>query len=463
MSAITNKYLQVLAEIASENNITPYLVGGSVRDHLLGKKYSDFDFTAQNVQNLANRFAAETRSPCISLDATPGRNTLRVIVQKQFHFDFTDMQGQSIKEDLAQRDFSINAMAISLADFLAGRETVIDPIRGQEDLRDKIMRVLPGPIFPADPLRMLRAFRFASSLQFKISEETIQQIEIEKSHLAKTALERIYYEWILFLSGERVHELLLLMDRTGLLQCAFPETAELRQSSENLTSAWEISLQTFKRLEDLLSIPETIVPSANHAGFLTGRKKVLLKFSALLHRLNPAFLDGGSSSRVKIEKTSKIVQLLKRLTASNADIRFIYRTIHCQQEACASNLEFAGSRINESLLYRFAKKYDEELMAGIFLSSAVQSASDIDADPFLQSARRVTEFYFQRYLPAMDQKPIIGGDDLIRDFKLTPSPLFQLILNQVEEGRVLGTIESKTEATAIAQKIIATHKTEQET
>jgi len=103
------------------------------------------------------------------------------------------------------------------------------------------------------------------------------------------------------------------------------------------------------------------------------------------------------------------------------------------------------------------------LMAGIFLSSAVQSASDIDAEPFLQSAHRVTEFYFQRYLPAMDQKPLIGGDDLIRDFKLTPSPLFQLILNQVEEGRVLGTIESKTEATAIAQKIIATHKTEQET
>ena len=465
MSARTQKYLQVLSEISSEYSGDLYLVGGTIRDHLLGKDCSDFDFTAKNVHDLATRFAAETQSPCIPLDATPGRNTLRVIVQKEFHFDFTEMQGNSIDADLAQRDFSINAMAIPLKDFLGDKKAVIDPNRGQADLHDKIIRVIPGPIFSADPLRMLRAFRFASSLEFEISRETIRQIEIEKSQLKKTALERIYFEWILFLSGKRVFELLQLMDRTGLLQCIFPEMAELRSPSTTHASGWEISLQTFKRLENLLSIPETIVPSKDHAGFLTGRKKALLKFSALLHRLNPDFLDGSSSSRVKIDEQTKTVRLLKRLTASNADIRFVFRAIQCLQEAIESHLDFAGDKINESVLYRFTKKYDTELMAGIFLASAVQSASenDRDTEPFLQAGHRVIEFYFQRYLPAMENITLITGDDLIRDFKLTPSPLFQEILDKVEEGRVLGAVQSKNQAQTIVQQIIATHNTEQKT
>jgi poly(A) polymerase len=268
---------------------------------------------------------------------------------------------------------------------------------------------------------------------------------------------------MLFLNGERVYELLQLMDRTGLLQCAFPETAELRSSSKVEADAWEISLQTFKRLESLLSIPETIIPATDHAGFLTGRKRALLKFAALLHRLDPPCMNGVS--RVKIDDEAKIVRLLKRLTASNADIQFIFRTIQCQQEAIKTNLEFAVVSINESVLYRFTKKYDTELMAGIFLACAVQSASGKDGETelFLQAAHKVTEFYFQRYLPAMDHKSLINGDDLIRDFKLTPSPLFQLILNEVEEKRVLGIIQSKKQATEIAQQIIATHNTEQET
>jgi poly(A) polymerase len=464
MSAATEKYLQILSEIASNENADLYLVGGTIRDYLLGKVCSDFDFTAKDVQSLANKLAVETHSPCISLDATPGRKTFRVIVQKQFHFDFTDMQGNSIEDDLKQRDFSINAMAMRLPDFLADKNSVIDLNQGQIDLRDKIIRVLPGPTFLDDPLRMLRAFRFASSLKFNLSQETIRQIEIEKSNLGKTAQERIYYELILFLSGERIFELLQVMDRTGLLQSALPEIAELRSLSEAHASAWKISLQTFKRLEDLLSLPETVIPSPNLAGFLTGRKKALLKFSALLHRMNPAFVNEVSSSRIKIDEASKIVRLLKRLTASNADIQFIFRSIQCQQEAIESNLGFADAKINESLLYRFTKKYDTELMAGIFLARAVQSATEneLETEAFLQAAQQVTEFYFQQYLPAMENEPLITGDDLIRDFKLTPSPLFQLILNEVEEGRVLGTIQSKNQAATIAQQIIVTHNTKHE-
>ena len=104
-------------------------------------------------------------------------------------------------------------------------------------------------------------------------------------------------------------------------------------------------------------------------------------------------------------------------------------------------------------------------MPGIFLACAVQSASENNAktESFLQSAHRIVEFYFQRYLPAMDNKALIDGDDLIRHFKLSPSPLFRLILEEVEEGRVLGTIKSKIEAMETTQKFLESHKIEQGT
>ena len=460
MGASLKKYLPVLLEVASRSGDDLYLIGGTIRDHLLGQESSDFDFTAKNVQNLAHQFASETKSPCIPLDATPGRETLRVVVNKQFYFDFTSMQGNSIEEDLAQRDFSINAMAMRLEDFLEGKETLIDINRGQEDLDKKTIRVLPGSTFSNDPLRMLRAFRFASSLEFDIDAETIRQIETEKSNLQKTAQERVYYEWILFLSGTRVFKLLNLMDQTGLLQCALPETTELRQPLGTHANAWKTSLQTFNRLEDLFSNSQTIIPSTSHAEFLAGRKMALLKFAALLHGLNPAFSRELSNPIIKIDEQTKTVWLLRRLKASNADIQFIFRTILCQQEARELSLEFADTQIDESVLYRFAKKYDRELMAGIFLARAVQSATENNGETgsFLLATRQLLDFYFQRYLPAMNHKALMTGDDLIRQFKLTPSPLFRLILDEVEEGQVLGTIKSKDQATAIAQQIIETHK-----
>lgn len=446
MGSPAKKYLQILSEIASGIDHALYLVGGSIRDTLLGKECSDFDFTARNIETLARSFAVGVQSSFVHLDNTPGRETFRVIVEKQFSFDFTEMQGDSIEEDLAQRDFTINAMAIRLDDFLAGRDAFIDLHRGQEDLANKIVRVVPGPIFSSDPCRMLRAFRFAGALNFKIDAETLKKIESEKNNLEKTAPERIYHEWILFLSGQQVFKLLQVMDETGLLQCVLPETGELRAIAEGQLNAWETGLATFSFLENLISHPKPVIPLANSLQFLTGKRTAVLKFAGLLYPLTP----------------SSIVLLLKRLRASNADIQFIHRTILCQREAVDSNLDFAGEKFDEPEMYRFVKKNASELMAGIFLACAVKSTfkkgDQTKTEEFYQAACRVSGFYLERYLPAMERKILLDGKDLIQNFKLPPSPLFRIVLDRVEEARVLGTIHSKSEAEKLAQEIIQIQK-----
>ena len=462
MGSSIKKYLQVLSEIASHSDDVLYLVGGSIRDTLLGKECSDFDFTAQNIHKIARRFASDTQSSFVNLDNTPGRETFRVIIEKQFTFDFTEMQGNCIEEDLAQRDFTFNAMAIRLNDFLEESDTFIDLNRGQADLMNKMVRVVPGPIFSSDPCRMLRAFRFAGTLNFDIEAETLRKIENEKANLKNTAPERIYHEWILFLDGQQVFNLLRLMDQTGLLEYVLPETAELRAVAEGQTNAWEISLRTFKHLENLLPNPETIIPPNSPLSFLADKRTALIKFAGLLYRLMPPSSSDPSILKRKLDEPSKIVLLLKRLRASNADIQFTYRTILCQHEAEDSNLDFAREIIDDSRMYRFVKNNESELMSGIFLACAVKSTfgkgHEAQTEEFYQAAYRVSEFYFERYLPALEHKTLLDGKDLIRNFKLPPSPLFQIILNQVEQARVLGTIKSKSEAEAVAQKIIQTQQ-----
>ncbi len=462
LSAPIKKYLLVLSGITGKNGHDLYLVGGTIRDHLLGKECSDFDFTGKNIKETARQFAADTQSAFVNLDSTPGRETFRIIIEKQFNFDFTELQGDCIEADLTQRDFTINAMALRLNDFLEERDALIDINQGRSDLENKIVRVQQGPIFSSDPCRMLRAFRFASTLKFEIDADTLDKIKTEKILLNKTAPERIYYEWLLFLGGHKVFNLLQLMDGTGLLECVLPETAELRELDASLTSAWQTSLDTFVYLENLLPNPETTIPPDSPLSFLTGKSSALLKFAGLLYRLMPSSTNDLSPVKRKLEEQSKVVLLLKRLRASNADIQFIYRTIVCQQEAINSNLDFAGGTIDESQLYRFVKNNESQLLAGIFLACAVKSTIENEpnsqTEEFYQASHRVGEFYFERYLPAMDRKPLLDGKDLIQNFKLPPSPLFQSLLEQVEEARVLGTIQSKSEAEALAQEIIQTQQ-----
>ena len=353
------------------------------------------------------------------------------------------MQGSGIEEDLSQRDFTVNAMAVPLKDFIAGKQNLIDPHGGQSDLRDKIIRSVPGPVFTADPLRMLRAFRFAATLKFAIEPGTLAQITETSVRISETAAERIYYELILFLKAPRVFDLLNRMDESELLEYILPMTKEFRH------------LHTFKTLEDYLSSPESFALATEAESIIAGRKSALLKLACLLQGLDTPSPELKASGQ-GIYEESKAVSLLKNLRASNADIHFVFQTIQCQEEATASDLDFTEEPINEPALYQFVKKYDEELIPGLLLACAVSASLPENKETFIEAVHRVSVFYFHRYLPAMNNEAFLNGNDLIQQFKLSPSPLFRVILDHLQEGRVLGTITSRQQAEQEARNIIDT-------
>jgi tRNA nucleotidyltransferase/poly(A) polymerase len=444
MSIDLTTQLKNVSAVGIKHAVNLYMVGGTLRDFLLGRDCSDYDFTAIGAKEIAMEFSTTQKLPLVKLDNTPGRETFRVVLQDNFYFDFTEMQGATINEDLSQRDFTINSIAIHLDDFLLNKKTYIDPFNGQEDLLKKSVRKIPGPVFISDPLRLIRAFRFACTLGFAIDSDTLDQISKHREKISHVSVERIYYEWILTLESFDASGILQTMDKVGLLQSVFPEIKQIKDSPQ-----WKHCFSSCNTLDSyfkgsLKAIPLQIDPRVSEP---TTRKCALLKFAALL--VPWTTLSDSINARV--------MALMQRLHASNSDQRFLLQCLQIFKDIMRSELDFVN-QLPESpaKIYQFVKQSAEELVPTFVLawSHIASSQSARDQETYLLRMQSVLKFYYKIYLPAQKTPALMDGTILQKKFKLSPSPLFRTILAKVEEGRVLGTIKNHNEAAVAVQKII---------
>lgn len=421
MDSSTKSILLELLNFSTSRNQKLFVVGGTLRDFLSQKPYSDFDLTGRNAAEIGTSFSRSLNFTCVPLDKTPGRCTTRVILDQKQHLDFTDLQGKNIEADLSQRDFTINAMGQLLSDFLSGRKNIIDPHNGQDDLKNGKIRVLPGPIIPSDPLRMLRAFRFAATLGFEIDEDTLTKISLHKIRLRESAPERIWYELTLFFKAPTTFLLLKAMHDCGLLDCLFKVSDE--------------AFAQYQRLDSLLKDPGKFSPEFGaqftNQSFL-GRH-YLLKLSAL--RMNPRRSSGTGE--------------IQDLRLSNDEIRFMERaqdgTRHLS-EMCL------GGNPGQNETYEVTRKIHTELLASIVLFIA--SFDNTNAEGPALFCNHILKFYYEQFLPAMNERPLLTGDDIIHQFRLSPSPVFGNILNSVQKAQVLGNITTREDAIALAENLI---------
>ncbi len=231
----------LLSEVAEEMNVRCCLVGGYVRDIFLKNSSQDIDIvTVGKGIELAESVAAKLgRSARVNVFKNFGTAQLRYgPLELEFvgarresyqrHSRKPIVEDGSLEEDLLRRDFTINAMAISLnqADF----GELIDPFDGQSDLKKKILRTPcdPDMTFSDDPLRMMRALRFATTLQFNIHPETFKAIRRNKERISIVSAERIIDEIQKMMMAERPSEGFRLMDNSGLLDIILPELAALK-------------------------------------------------------------------------------------------------------------------------------------------------------------------------------------------------------------------------------------------
>ena len=236
---IQSRELRSIGRLADTLNAEVYVVGGYVRDKLLGKDVQDVDvLVVGNGIEFAKRAAEEFGNPTIATYEKFGTAMMHLgplkvefvgARKESYSKDSRNpvVEVGSLHDDLSRRDFTVNALAVSLNSASWGEMT--DPFHGYADLEAKILRtpLEPSRTFTDDPLRIMRAMRFASQLDFSLEKETLDAISTMKERLAIIAQERITDEFMKILTSSKPSVGLRLMFDTGVMSVVFPEVAEL--------------------------------------------------------------------------------------------------------------------------------------------------------------------------------------------------------------------------------------------
>lgn len=241
MIHLSNPVFKLISKIAFENNTELYVIGGYVRDILLERPTNDIDIVVlgngiEFAQKLAIAIGRKTNVTVFKNFGTA------MLCYKDFEIEFvgarkesyrTDsrkpiVENGSLEDDQKRRDFTINAMAIGLGKRNHGE--LIDPFNGAEDLKNKILRTPldPGITFSDDPLRMMRAIRFAAQLKFKIEKNTLKAIEENRERIDIVSQERITEELNKIILSEKPSTGFKIMDQTGLLEKILPEVHAMK-------------------------------------------------------------------------------------------------------------------------------------------------------------------------------------------------------------------------------------------
>ena len=352
------------------------------------------------------------------------------------------MQGDSIKNDLAQRDFTMNAMALPLPEIIRDETAIIDLYAGQNDIKNKIVRALPGPVFESDPLRMLRAYRFAATMDFNIETNTLKNIEALCSQIKQVAKERIIRELLLYLEAKKPNQSPFI--HSGLLENIIPE---LRGHVNTPFSKLIVT-----NLEKNIAEPNNIL---NEYGpdvktyLKCDQRKALLLLSGIL-----SLLASRENSNVKNKIPNIIIKILTELRMSKAEISFIERTLSFQIRALKEMQSLFNVDKNLRGIYNFVKGAGNELIASLLLASATFNGQADENIQFNKYLYGTYNFYYKWYLPSQNSPALINGDDLTNLFNLEPSPLFKTIIDKIEEERVLKLINTREEAESRVKMMI---------
>src|SRR5262245_2609557 len=286
--------LQRLLVFAEQRGVELYTVGGTLRDICLGRPVHDVDVAVMgDVTKFASGFANHLRAAYVPMDAERGE--VRVVYRKRDVLDFARLRGETIISDLRYRDFTINAIACPLAALLnQAAPNLIDPHGGWQDLRARTIRMVSPMSFQDDPLRLLRAFRLAATLDLMIDPSTLAAMETMAPYLVDVAAERIHSELFKLFAASQSSPHVVTMARLGLLDTLFPELAATRgipyQTGDHL-DVFGHSIRTYQVVEDLINDPGSQLPNlaeAVIAYFRAEERQALVKWAALLHAFSEA-------------------------------------------------------------------------------------------------------------------------------------------------------------------------------
>jgi poly(A) polymerase len=485
--------LQLLDQIRSvaPNQVPIYLVGGAVRDHLLGKEIKDLDFVLDgNTASISLAVKRILKARSFILD--DNRQTARVIHKlpngENILLDFVKLTGFSLIEDLQNRDFTINAMAVELSQpgFL------LDPLNGRSDLAQGILKTCSENSMQDDPLRVLRGIRIALNYGLQIDDASSQLMTETAPSLACISGERLRDELFIILALSQPDKALRMMDRFNCLLPILPELELLKSvpvSAPHVHGLWDHTLQVAVYLNALLDAilqnEQNIILSYPFASQLIERiwsfqpelkkylindiqqersRKNLLLFSALYHDTGkPETMQLGKDRRLHFRGHAKesLLAVTNRtiaLALSNHEIELISTVVanHMRIHDLANSPNAPSSKA----IYRYFRDCSEYGIDICLLSLADMWATyehTLSKDQWIRELDVVRSllhaFWFQTS-EVVNPPKLLSGDDLRDVFGLTPGPIYAEILDALKEEQAGMNLRTREEALAFVQTIL---------
>ena len=460
---------RVLSFIADQN-VDAYFVGGLVRDELLGRAVKrDIDLAIDgDAAELARDFADQCGGAFYLMDEE--HNVARVILADTY-IDFAQLRG-ALREDLATRDFTINAMARQL-----GSNELTDPFHGQKHLALKQICAVTDEAFQHDPVRLLRAIRFASELGFAIGAHTEKLMRRDAHLLAFASMERARDEFFKILALPNPSTYLRQMDGLGLLSALLPEVTALQDVTQSPPHAYDVFEHTLRVVDELetmqadgyAAVANGALVSELQAHFARvvsaeRARGTLLRLIALLHDIGKAQTrsvdDAGVIHFYDHEPRGAEMSdtILRRLRFSNDESAIVTRVIadHLRPAHLARE-----PRISNRAVYRFFRDAGDAGVDVCVLMLADQRARALpQIDATEDTRQRATNaILLDRYFHAREvviaPPALIDGHTLIKELKIEPGKRVGELLEAIREAQVEGTVKTREDALAFAMTQVA--------
>jgi poly(A) polymerase len=453
-----------------------WVVGGALRDELLGRPVRDVDVAvAGDPERAAREHADRVRGPVFRLSEAFG--AWRVIDRQGGRvFDFSPLQGETIDEDLRRRDFTVNAMArpveparLAGADLPAGE--LLDPMGGRADLEAGTLRVLGRAAYEQDPLRPLRLARFAAELDFAPDPETERLTAEAARRVAAAAGERVFGELRRLVIADGALAGLALADRLGLLRAVLPELAELHGVEQSPYHHLDVYDHTLAVLESQIALEDRLdelfgadaerlrsILAEPLADDLTRGQAI--RFGALLHDIGkPPTRSVRPDGRVTFLRHDRVGEdmvraVCRRLRTSDRLSRFL--------QALTRHHLVLGFLVHERPLdrrgvYRYLRDTGPVEVEVTLLSCADRLATQgRKAEPATVAHLELARELMSAALDWREHGPPrvpLRGDELAGELGMAPGPELGRLLEELTEAAYAGEVTTRDEALALARRL----------
>ncbi len=455
---------------------TLWLVGGCLRDASLKKPLHDIDFSVQGdalcaAQTLARVF----KKRAFPLDKE--RGTYRVVHAvdgARVTFDFSKMQGRDLTQDLARRDFSINALALPVeALFQKGmwQKHVIDLFGGTKDLKACRIRLISEKALQEDPLRLLRVFRFLAELGFSIEAKTLKAVKKHHKKLLRSAHERVRDELLKILSSPRSAKCFQEMDKAKLLCLLIPECEAMRKTAHVYYGKQGVlghSLKAMEALDWMLGklrffFPQFYGPLSAFLKEAVGGypRYSLVKFGLLLHDVGKPKTAEKTDGRLHFYGHDYVgsrmaVKIAARLRLSNEEKRVLSKLVHHHMRP--GNLGHQPV-LTDRAVYRFYRDLGQEAVAMLVMSLADHFTYLSDRvrkgikDPVFLTIHKMLESHFLRHEKVVPPK-LLDGHVLMNQLNLGEGKKIGALLRAIQEAQAEGKVKTKDDALTLARQFL---------